>query len=523
MCGILVDVHRRHPEKCAENGCLDAFLQAHAQLKHRGPDSSNVVELYPQSREIWHGWLGVHRLAMVGRDDDQPMHDYEHQMWLAANCEFYDYHTMIKSKSLPVSDTRVFLERILHLLNSGTNVTEAVEIVVREVDGVFSFATVIGNQLLMGRDFWGVRPLYFSVRKNEQFVAASEIKALKTLKMPSITALNPGTMATIDLDPLSLNFMKVRFQSFIPTQYHRGIALSRRTHSRMEAIKVLQKLITKAIQKRIECLQSVAILLSGGLDSSVLAVLLNDLAKEYGVFVQGIVVGGKSSKDLRFVTLLERQLDFPLLVVIPNEKSIKELILPVIEAIESFDLKQFTIAVPLALACQQIQKLGMKALITGQGADELFGGYHRYRELFLKNPAAAREEMERDLDQIASQNLERDDKVAMRFGLELRPPYLDLELSAFARSLPVTWKLQVAPENGNNDLRNSQEPLTSNHVRTKVILRELGRTLSLPEPIVERKKTAFQYGSDVMKILRRLSKKEGYKKLKDWFNAAINV
>ncbi len=521
MCGIIALIHKWHEEKCARQKCKKVFLQAYGTLKHRGPDSSGYVELnLGTTRELVHGWVGAHRLAMIG-SDKQPVYDTNHRAWLVANCELYNYHIWLKRQASTSSDTKILLENILNYIYKGKMIRLALRHLLQELDGVFSFIAVIGEQMIVARDYWGVKPLYIGMKGNEEIALASEKKALTKLTVDVTSQFNPGSFVVIDLNPLSKNFLRINTHRFTPIYYQQGRKLRHSIHSYDEAIDVLHQLLLEALKKRITSLDAVGILLSGGLDSSILALILNELVKSHEIKVRGFIIGSESSKDARYTHLLEQYLDFPITWHSPTEEELEMVLPSVLQSIEIQDLKQLTIALPLALACQEVRKHEIRCLITGQGADELFGGYHRYREAFLRSPSAAREEMERDLLELAMRNLERDDKVAMHYGLELRLPYLDLKLSGFARNLPVDWKLRVISSTSGNLLKQSSKSLAASSVRTKVILRDLALKVGLPEPIIERKKTAFQYGSGVMKMLQRIAKKQGYKKLKDWFDGMI--
>ncbi len=520
MCGIIAWFHRWKDNQCLEKECLEPFLRAHESLKHRGPDSSGYLEYHSSTRHLVHGWVGSHRLAMIGNDEQPLRVDAEDVTWLVANCELYNYQRTLEQRQLTFSDTRILLRNLMEVFAGRNDVTSSVISVVQDIDGVFSFAFMKNDQLVIARDFWGVKPLYIGVKSDDGMVLASELKALRMLECSSVAPFKPGSVALVDLNLFSTRFMDVRMQQFIPTAYKHGIQLARQIQDLDEAIHSLHHLLREALEKRIRYLDSVAMLLSGGIDSSILAILLSDLSEKYEISVQGFVVGNDSSKDVIFTRMLENKLRFSVNRVVPSEKSLDDAISVVLRAIETRDLKQFTIALPLALACQAVENLGVKALITGQGADELFGGYHRYREAFLKGPHLAKEKMEQDLSRMAENNLERDDKVAMSYGLELRLPYLDLKLSAFARELPLSWKLQLSiSEHGT--FESLDGTISSENVRTKVILRHLARTLGLPKPIVERKKTAFQYGSDVLKMLSRVARKQGNKRLREWFDRML--
>ncbi len=523
MCGIIGYFHQQREGLCSNDKCYELFSRSFDSLSHRGPDSSGWTEIRWSLASVdYHGWIGAHRLAMVG-EDVQPLRKPSINACLVANCEIYNYEKWVDSTSIKnVSDTRTLLEQLSRLVPEKDVISGAVRFI-KNLDGVFSFIYMTNNHLIVARDFWGVKPLYYGKSKDgKELVFASELKSLDFFEnIISKRRFPPGNILLIKLGNGNEDILgNGKYQRFVPTYYEKGRHLAHQTRGYGKALRTLQIMLEEALIKRIRNLDDIAILLSGGVDSSVLAKMIDDLARDTSIDVRGFVVGSVDSKDGRFVRYLQSIIKFPVTYVMPtNELSfIEDILVRVVNAIEIDDLKQLTIAFPLALACSAIREQGFKAVISGQGADELFGGYYRYREAFVKDPKLAQQLMERDLDNISQNNLERDDKVAMSFGLELRLPYLDLKLSSFVRALPIRWKLKRPVDPGHQQEFKADSPEA---VETKVMLRDLAKKIHLPLPIVMRKKTAFQYGSGTIKLLRLLAKKKGYKKLRNWYGSLI--
>jgi asparagine synthase (glutamine-hydrolysing) len=159
-------------------------------------------------------------------------------------------------------------------------------------------------------------------------------------------------------------------------------------------------------------------------------------------------------------------------------------------AVESASTLKVSIALPLYLLAQRARKDGFKVLLSGQGADELFGGYARYE-------ADAREgrlpeALDRDLRHIAEVNLERDDAATMAHGVELRVPFLDLRVVGASRRMGPS--LKVRP-NGKDYIR-------------KYVLRKVAEKY-LPREVAQAPKKAIQYGTGAQKTLERLARSQG--------------
>jgi asparagine synthase (glutamine-hydrolysing) len=150
------------------------------------------------------------------------------------------------------------------------------------------------------------------------------------------------------------------------------------------------------------------------------------------------------------------------------------------------------IAAPLYFVALDAAARPSRAIFSGNGSDELFGGYAKYVEEYQKHGEQAKATMFRDVARSHEVNLERDWKVCSSLGLELRLPYVDPGLTRFALGLPLSHKLPVE----------GKEP-------RKIVLRHLAKRLGLPRDIAERPKKAAQYSSGTGKMIERLAKRRG--------------
>ncbi|MHA2330612.1 MAG: asparagine synthase C-terminal domain-containing protein [Candidatus Hodarchaeales archaeon] len=244
----------------------------------------------------------------------------------------------------------------------------------------------------------------------------------------------------------------------------------------------------------------VAVLLSGGLDSSVLVLLLEKIGfTDYELFFTGI----STSKDLEYARLVAQHVDKQLNNVQLDEKQVEEVLYHLTKCLPGdmgLNPVHVSIAVPSLLVLKEVRLNEIDYFLAGQGADELFGGYARYRELYSVNRLTELVSMlKRDILHIGPENLDRDTAVAALAGVKPLLPYLDVRVIEFVTSL-------------NLDLLFTE---VEGKVESKILLRELALELGLPEVVVKRPKTAMQYGTGVMKLLKRGSKKHK-KRLREW-------
>lgn len=223
------------------------------------------------------------------------------------------------------------------------------------------------------------------------------------------------------------------------------------------------------------------ILFSGGIDSALLALLCKKAGFRFTCFF-GFVQGIGEPKDLAFAKKAADFLGVGLVLAPVPMEGLPGLIEETVSLIGSANPVQVSVALPLLAACRKARQAGIKTVFSGMGADELFCGYAKFR-----NVRDVAFESMRLVQLLPENDLKRDLAIASSLGLGLRTPYLNAEILKFALSLPKGLKLSGQ--------------------RNKIILRELALSLGLPKELAERKKVAAQYGSNFDKGIERLAKK----------------
>lgn len=426
-------------------------------IKHRGPDGTGMFSL----GEIT---LGSVLLKITG-DKDQPIHN---RGALTYNGEIYNFREIAQKHGLITGSDS---ETLFELIES-----EGIETAPVALDGDYAFAYAYEGTIYLARDPAGVKPLYYG-KTDERFAFASEKKALSAIGIKDIITLKPGHMLMYRGGVL--NEKKV-------TDFVKGERIADENIASGSLIHAIEQ----AVKKR--TYSPCAIAFSGGLDSSLIAALCPEAAL-YSVGMAGSHDIMQTKKAAHLLGL-DDKLHLHELTMDEVESAIPD----VIRAVESADLLKVSIALPLFFASKDAHRDGIRVMLSGQGADELFAGYKRYESMEHEELESA---LKRDLDNIAQNNLERDDAATMANSVELRVPYLDREV--------VELALRITPE------------LKIKSGMRKYILRLAAGRL-LPDELALKEKKAAQYSSGIYSAIEKLARKKGFKSVRDYFeNAAL--
>jgi len=354
------------------------------------------------------------------------------------------------------------------------------------------------------RDFPGLLPAYFTRNSNVLAIYSSSdwSNTIENCIESSSSGIIPPGVSKI---PRADGKLLKTTDYAIDRKFHHPIVPSSRKSNYNNVIdkKQLLKLIScsvKLICDTIPVDEAVAVLLSGGLDSSIIVSILDRMSRsDYRLFYTGL----ESSQDLDFARIVADHYEKRLNEVIINENEIVDL-LQQVKYLLPVSLRRnplhVSIAIPSLAAFRAISLAGITKCFAGQGADELFGGYSRYKALFEKAEVdTLSRELIHDILHIGPENVERDRTIANAARVELFLPYLDARVINFATAL-----------NLNHLFVN-----TGQQVLNKYILRQVAKELGLPEIIAERPKKAMQYGSGTMKILKKQAKKNK-SNLREW-------
>lgn len=448
MCGII---------GCYPKSGKNTISKNIHKIKHRGPDDDAVV--YTSN-----GVLGHVRLSIIDVDNgQQPMSDQD--SWIAFNGEIYNFlelRNQVNTSFETQSDTEVVLS-LYRQFGPGC---------VSLLDGMFAFAIADGESLFLARDPLGIKPLYYA-QDGETLYFASEIKALYEISA-DVQEFPAGHWWHSELG------MKQYYQLSTTTIYPRKF-IELTTQAALPQIR--QKLET-AVEKRMIADNEVpvGVSLSGGLDSSLVAAIARQGRTQLDTFVVGITGGEDiphSESVAKFLGTNHHIYQYTLeemIAALPE----------VIYHLESFDAPLIRSAIPnyflAKLAAEHV-----KVILTGEGADEIFGGYEYLHG--LNNSEIFQRELVTITNGLHNTNLQRADRMSMAHGLEARVPFLDQNFVDFSLSLPATWKMH-----------NSQRP-------EKKILRDACQGL-IPEAVLQRPKSKFSDGAGSINLLAEYANRQ---------------
>jgi asparagine synthase (glutamine-hydrolysing) len=416
MCGIVCafelkqDVEQLRPQ----------LLTMSKRIRHRGPDWSGI---YNHSNAI----LAHERLAIVDpTSGKQPLFTADKSLVLAANGEIYNHRDLRKQFEGSYDfQTDSDCEVLLALYQ------EKGPAFMDELNGIFAFAIydTQKDSYFIARDHMGIIPLYMGWDVHGTFYVASELKALE------------GVCTKIELFPPGHYLESGSDQ---PIQwYQRDWSDFEKVKDNETSIEELHDALSDAVQRQLMSDVPYGVLLSGGLDSSITSALAKKFASKriesdntqqaWWPQLHSFSVGLEGSPDLAaarkvadHIGTVHHEIKF---TIQEGLDAIKD----VIYHLETYDITTIRASTPMFLMARAIKSLGIKMVLSGEGADELFGGYL----YFHKAPTAQdfHEETVRKLDKLHQYDCLRANKSLAAWGIEGRVPFLDKEFMDVAMRL----------------------------------------------------------------------------------------
>lgn len=427
------------------------------KIEHRGPDETQIYRS-PDVPAI----MAHCRLSIIGPSDgSQPI--YEGDNILVANGEIYNYSDLRAILGESAFETRSDSETILHLFRSQQLRW------VTKLDGMFAFVLATPDRIIAARDPLGIKPLYVA-HLDQGLAFCSELKAFDGLGLSKVEAIGPGELFD------SLDGTRRWFR--IP----QGAAEAEPGFDVEAVCRELRLTLEDAVRKWMVADVEVGSFLSGGLDSSIIAAIASRAINRP---LKTFSVGLKGSPDIQAAARVAKHIGSDHYQLTFDAKDLAAALPHVIYHLESADVDLVRSAIPTHFATT-LARQHVKAVLTGEGADELFAGYS-YHHDYAHSPRELADELTRSLTGMHNINLQRVDRITMAQGLEARTPFLDRDLIDFAQSIPASVKMRIT---------DSQTGQTTE----KWILREACKDL-LPHELIWREKAQFDEGTGTVSTL----------------------
>ncbi|MEE6281980.1 asparagine synthase (glutamine-hydrolyzing) [Georgenia sunbinii] len=389
------------------------------RMAHRGPDGLGT-------RRVGEAWLGTQYLAIIDpHTGAQPLAGSTQDIWLVGDGEIYNHQRIREHLGQDRFSTDSDLEAALQLYKDrGVAAFE-------RLWGTFALVIAAGDgRFAAVRDVLGIAPLYWA-RRGETVLFASELKAFDEGWRDAVEPFPPGHAWT----PQDGLVAGPAFPGASPV-----LLKSRAPHEEppMWVFDALRETLVRAVERSLTATAPVGILLSGGVDSSIITAIAARLARERGQRLPSFAVGMAGSSDLAAARLVAEYAGTDHHELVYTAEDAIALVPQVVAELESFDPTLVHSAVPHHLVARLASE-HVKVVLAGEGADELFAGYSHYGR--HDDGEALHEDLIATLEGMHIGGLQRVDRVAGAHGIEARVPFLDLDFVELALALPPAWKL----------------------------------------------------------------------------------
>lgn len=415
MCGIVSVFEVQEQSRALRQQVLSMA----AKIRHRGPDWSGI---YEGPRAI----MAHERLAIVDpASGQQPLYGRKGKVVLAVNGEIYNHESLrAEFPDYPFS-TASDCEVILALYER-----DCLDFV-DKLNGIFAFALydVDADRYMVARDHLGVIPLYQGRDQLGQYYIASELKALEGV-CTQITSFAPGTI----YDSVT--------QSYI-SWYDREWTDYAAVKDNVTDAAQLKTALKQAVKRQLMCDVPYGVLLSGGLDSSIISAVAKEYAqlriessgKEAAWYprLHSFAIGLEGSPDLAAAQKVADHIDTVHHEVTFTVQEGLDAIRDVIYHLETYDITTVRASTPMYLLARVIKSMGIKMVLSGEGSDELFGGYLYFHK--APDAEAFHDETVRKLSKLHLYDNLRANKSLAAWGVEGRVPFLDKDFVDVAMRL----------------------------------------------------------------------------------------
>ena len=417
MCGI-IGLFNIQNEKAMRSEALKMVRK----IRHRGPDWSGSYS--DEFCVLMH-----ERLSIVDVEHGaQPLYDTKTKRVLAVNGEIYNHKELNKKLNKAHNfQTNSDCEVLLYLYDEfGTDFLNT-------IDGIFAFSLYDpGTQdYFVARDHIGIIPLYIGWDKNGVTYVASEMKSIEPY-CEKLQEFPPGNY-----------YKNGAFTQWYKPQWVEKIPVG------SVSLTKLRERLEKSVYKQLMCDVPYGVLISGGLDSSVIAAIAAKYSKKrvesddaedaWWPRLHSFAIGLEGSPDLKAAKIVADAIGTVHHECLYTIQEGLDALRDVIYHLETYDVTTIRAATPMYLMARKIKSMGIKMVLSGEGADEVFGGYLYFH--MAPNKEELHHETVRKLQKLSKYDCLRANKSMAAWGIEARVPFLGKEFLDYAMSFDPADKM----------------------------------------------------------------------------------
>lgn len=448
MCGIvsIFNIQEQTPE------LRQKALRMSQKIRHRGPDWSGI---YCGGSAI----LAHERLSIVDPESGkQPLFSPDKKEVLAVNGEIYNHQEIRKLYPDYAFQTGSDCEVILALYRDwkkNGKIPSEVPALIEQLSGIFAFALYDAEDdcFLIARDPIGVIPLYIGYDADNKVYVASELKALEG-QCDSYEPFLPGHYVYSERKksngkPAMQKYYSRKWMTETPISKQKAETKAEKVFKEKSTVEDIREALTDAVKRQLMSDVPYGVLLSGGLDSSVISAIAekysehrvenNGETKAWWPRLHSFAVGLKGAPDLAKARLVAEHIGTVHHEINYTIQEGLDAIRDVIYFIETYDVTTVRASTPMYLLARVIKSMGIKMVLSGEGADEIFGGYLYFHK--APNADEFHKETVRKLSKLYMYDCLRANKSLSAWGVEGRVPFLDKEFLDVAMNIEPELKM----------------------------------------------------------------------------------
>ena len=464
MCGIWSIIDKNN------NINITKYLKDFWNLKHRGPDNSHF-------ETFSNVYVGFHRLPIMDTsfNSNQPyvIHDKNRTIVFICNGEIYNYRDIDKKYNLDIGTSDCLIIPKLYIkFTNDNNFNGFVDLFSNEIKGEYAFNIFEFDQMsilskyIIGRDHVGVRPLYYSSNDDNMDIYSSEIKGMMEYD-GSINEFPPGNIRVVTNNTFGYTDRYYKFTNI----YNKAECYLSSENTILQSVR---NSVVNSVKRRLISHRPIAFLLSGGVDSSLVAAIA---AKIIDQPIRTFCCGMKGSTDMEYARLVANHIGSNHTEVYFTEEEGINALNDVIYTTETWDTTTIRASVGQYMVSKYIsENTDCKVVLVGEGPDEVCSSYlfNHYAPNSIELDNTAKEYVKN----IHMYDGRRADRCVARWGLEARVPFLDPEF------IETYWKIDPS----------DRMPKNTNNIEKYWLRKAFDGLNLLPDKILWRKKEAFSDG-----------------------------